>query len=684
MLDQPEFRGRFEEALAEVASASASGRYDEHALAMLVAHRVVELLDVSTACVARFDEGQSTVLGAAGPLRLPDHASLGAPVVAELLRTGRPVRFADYADLEGELTPELTDQELGGVIGVPVHIEGALWGGLFAGQARPAQVAPFAERLLERFVVLISAALANAETQRRLLEEARVERVLREIASASATGQLDERALASLAAVQLAELLDATTTVVARLTGDDLTTLGYCAPSPPPAQFPLSEVSLAATVARTGKPSRVDDRGTLTGRAAAMAAAQGLMSAISVPVHLEGRLWGTITAGTRQARGFTQVHEQWLERFGALVAVSLAHSEAAAALRHSEERYRMVVEASSDGIADVDMSTGRLWWSPRLMRSLGYTPETFGATQEWVNEQVVHPEDRRRLARSLIGALDESTTVLRMRAADGAYRTMVARSALERDDNRNVVRRVSIYTDVTDRDRAEAKRVALARELHNSVVAELASARTGVSTARRVLERRPEMVGAALEALEAPLASAEDNMRLVVQALRSDTTLLDARGAISALTDTLARELRRRDPKLEVLVNDALDEGFEAGPTAAATYGHVLREALLNVLRHAEAGQVTIDVGAPGDMLRLRIADDGVGFDAAGALRRGDLRDMRERVLAAGGTFDLDTTVGRGTVIVTELPRPLLDPPSDALRGSRALPAEAPAESGSP
>jgi signal transduction histidine kinase len=89
----------------------------------------------------------------------------------------------------------------------------------------------------------------------------------------------------------------------------------------------------------------------------------------------------------------------------------------------------------------------------------------------------------------------------------------------------------------------------------------------------------------------------------------------------------------------------------------------VAQEALSNALRHARARQVRIAAAADGTVARLRVRDDGIGFDleALGA-RDGDesrgmgLLSMRERVEALGGTLQIETVPDRGTLVEASLP----------------------------
>lgn len=81
------------------------------------------------------------------------------------------------------------------------------------------------------------------------------------------------------------------------------------------------------------------------------------------------------------------------------------------------------------------------------------------------------------------------------------------------------------------------------------------------------------------------------------------------------------------------------------------------QEALTNVIRHAGARRIAVELRSSPDGLRLEVRDDGRGFDPAAA--RGDSQDllgMRERVALAGGELEVDSAPGRGTAVRARFP----------------------------
>jgi signal transduction histidine kinase len=75
------------------------------------------------------------------------------------------------------------------------------------------------------------------------------------------------------------------------------------------------------------------------------------------------------------------------------------------------------------------------------------------------------------------------------------------------------------------------------------------------------------------------------------------------------------------------------------------------KEALHNVRKHAAARRVTIELSRHPPLLRLRIADDGRGFDPSAAAAGHGLANLRHRAAALGGEVRLDSAPGRGAVV---------------------------------
>jgi PAS domain S-box-containing protein len=100
-------------------------------------------------------------------------------------------------------------------------------------------------------------------------------------------------------------------------------------------------------------------------------------------------------------------------------------------------------------------------------------------------------------------------------------------------------------------------------------------------------------------------------------------------------------------------------EGERFGSEVETATYRIVQEALTNVARHADIGQVDVDISADRQAVHMRIEDAGMGFDAHhvhSSGTSGGLSGMRERAVALGGQFQLESEPGSGVQLKVSLP----------------------------
>ncbi len=119
-------------------------------------------------------------------------------------------------------------------------------------------------------------------------------------------------------------------------------------------------------------------------------------------------------------------------------------------------------------------------------------------------------------------------------------------------------------------------------------------------------------------------------------------------------------------------------------PAARRELFLIAKEALANIVRHAQARAVELGLAVDGGTARLEIRDHGRGFDPA-AVRGGiGLASLRERARGLGGRLVIESAPGRGTLIRCTVPLALLRLPSAGVRGSAVAPRAAGPLGGAP
>lgn len=193
----------------------------------------------------------------------------------------------------------------------------------------------------------------------------------------------------------------------------------------------------------------------------------------------------------------------------------------------------------------------------------------------------------------------------------------------------------------------EAERVRVARELHDET-GQLLSA---VALQLRALDAHVDPAGQGqLEAARASLAEATTALREL--ALRLRPSGLAEHGLASAIERQADR--LRAGPGMSVDVS--IEQVDDLGREAEVTVYRVVQEALTNIQRHSRARHASVLVrGLPG-RVRVVVEDDGRGFDPGASTDRLGITGIRERVELIGGTAAVESSPGRGTTVVAEIP----------------------------
>ena len=194
----------------------------------------------------------------------------------------------------------------------------------------------------------------------------------------------------------------------------------------------------------------------------------------------------------------------------------------------------------------------------------------------------------------------------------------------------------------------DTERSRVARELHDDVSQQVALLSMNLERLLDEVPREMEsLVGDALNQAQDIARNVHDlSHRLHPMRLRLT-------GLVAAL-DTLQRELSRSTPAI-AFTHQGVPHDLPSDLTLSLF--RVVQEALQNAVKYSRAGTVTVDLRGESDALVLTISDDGVGFDVAAAAGTGlGLISMNERIDAVGGTFDIRSRRGRGTLLAIRVP----------------------------
>jgi signal transduction histidine kinase len=440
-------------ALRRVATLVARGAPPEEVFAA-VTKEAGRLLHADHASMARYGPGDTVSVVAAwgrGTAAFPvgSQWSLGGQNLQTMIfETGRPARINDNAAVSGGPTSEAASKfGLRAAVGVPVSVEGRLWG-LMVVASRAGPLPAGTESQLAGFTELAATAIANAQARAELRGFAEEQAALRRVAMLVARGAPPEEVVAAVAE-EAGRLLGAHFANMNRYEPDGTakaiaawSSTGAATPIPIGAQASLGGRNVNTMVFQTGRAARIDDYAGSSGPIADASREWGLRASVGVPVSVGGRLWGAMNVGSTQ-EPLPAGTETRLAAFTELAGTAIANAEAQAALTASRARIVTTADATRRRI-ERNLHDGAQQRLVSLALDLRAAEADLAAGSGGVAEQLDRVaagmdgvlEDLREIARGLHPAI----------LADGglrpALKTLARRSAVPVDLDIQVDRRL--------------------------------------------------------------------------------------------------------------------------------------------------------------------------------------------------------------------------------------------------
>jgi PAS domain S-box-containing protein len=346
-------------------------------------------------------------------------------------------------------------------------------------------------------------------------------------------------------------------------------------------------------------------------------------------------------------------------RFGHLYAEAMETE-----LRESEERFRTLADFTYDWEYWLSPDGNYVYVSPSCERITGYRSDEFQSNPELL-ETIIHPDDRAIVTKHLREEPIEGSVVypvvFRVITRGGEERWLEHVCQPVYGSNGDYLGRRGSNRDITERRRAEealeqqakekavaSERSRLARGLHDSVTQALYSVTLYAEATRLALSaEKPDVAAENLRELHNMAQEAMVDMRMLIFELHPP--VLEEEGLVAALQARLAAVESRARLQTEIRV-----EGERRLPISVEEeLFRIALEALNNVIKHANAQQVTVDLKFEDQDACLEITDDGVGFDPVVARGSGGvgLLGIEERVQRIQGSFAIESAPGEGTTL---------------------------------
>ena len=313
---------------------------------------------------------------------------------------------------------------------------------------------------------------------------------------------------------------------------------------------------------------------------------------------------------------------------------------AEAALRESEERFRLLTMATSDAVWDWDIHTDKVWWGDGFRQLFGHQlPDEQCTTEYW--KTLIHEDDRERALEVMEAALREGNNLklsYRLQRADGSWALVEDRGLLLRDSDGNAVRMVGGMTDVSERAALEARlrnsqrleavgqlTGGIAHDFNNLLTVVLGNAETLVE----LLETHPKKRELARMIVGAAERGAELTQRLLAFARRQSLTpnAVDVNALLSGLAMMLDRVLGA-----PIRLHIEAEKSLLPALVDAAQLEHAVLNLCVNARDAMPDGgtlkistkTIYLDEGlysegqtlAPGRYVQIQVADTGIGINA--------------------------------------------------------------------
>ncbi|MHA4844659.1 PAS domain S-box protein [Flavitalea antarctica] len=409
-----------------------------------------------------------------------------------------------------------------------------------------------------------------------------------------------------------------------------------------------------------------------------LASAHDLNACWSFPIlTAQNEVLATIAAYYRHAASPTPMQLQILDRVQNLLRVIIENKKADSRIRISNERYLLATRATNDAIWDYNISSDSVYHGEGYANIFGHrTVRSPRPLSEWTSR--IHEDDRDRVRQSFDNFILSKThkhweAEYRFIRADGQYAMVCDRGYLIFNQEGQVARVIGSMQDITDRkqlekqilkqeldrqklvaqavvDAQEKERAEIGKELHDNVNQILSTAKLYLELARSDEKERLNLIARSTE----NIFDAINEIRAISRSLVPPS--IGDLGIIESIKDLMENVRATKRLKAEFYYTAGID--FLINEKQQLMLFRIIQEQVNNVLKHAEATNLIIELMVDGSIVDLTISDNGKGFDKENnKSKRGvGLANISSRTELFNGEVNLITAPGKGCTLNIHIP----------------------------
>lgn len=330
------------------------------------------------------------------------------------------------------------------------------------------------------------------------------------------------------------------------------------------------------------------------------------------------------------------------------------------------KRYNVLGMATNDAIWDFNLKTNQCYTNLMLQEMFGYSENELSDNHSWWDNNL-HPEDKSRVVEMMDAKLASGGTVwqdeYRFRCKDGSYKKVYDRGFIMRDSKGSPYRLIGSMQDVTSQrdlqsqfneaqlhyknelaqgviNAQELERKKLGEELHDNINQLLGVVKLYIEHAQTDPSLRDELLSKSSEYLMQVISEIRNMSKSLVPPSLKDLGLLDSlRELVNSVEATR---------KINIVLDSIYFKEEKLIDEMLLMIYRVIQEQLNNILKHAGATRVLIQLTMKENKVIVIVQDNGKGFDKSKVKYGMGLKNIRNRLDVFNGSMDIECSPGNG------------------------------------